>query len=248
MDKLITVVIATYNASKSIKRCLDSIISQKNELIELIIVDGVSKDGTIEAVNEYRENVDVFISEPDKGIYDAWNKGIKKASGKWIMFVGADDTLEPNALKSYESFLMSADTENLDYICAKNNYLSFDGSKMKVIGTEWRWSEFRKTMGPAHVASLHSIKLFEQIGGFDTEYKLCADYELLMRKRDQLRVAYLDTIIANMYVGGMSLSVSALKETYRIRKKYSSLSEIENLSMLTFRILLYYRFKYLKLK
>lgn len=248
MDKLITIVIATYNASKSIKRCLDSIISQKNESIELIIVDGVSDDGTIEAVNEYQENVDVFISERDRGIYDAWNKGIQKASGKWIMFVGADDTLEPGALESYESFLMSTDAKDLDYICAKNNYLSLDGSKIKVIGTEWRWSEFRKTMGPAHVASLHSIKLFEQVGVFDLDYKLCADYELLMRKRDQLRVAYLDTIIANMYVGGMSLSVSALKETYRIRKKYSSLSLIENLCMLNFRILLYYRFKYLKLK
>ena len=76
MRKLISIIIATYNAGSTLESCLKSIIAQKNDLIELLIIDGKSSDNTLKIVNAYRNQIDIFISEKDKGIYDAWNKGI----------------------------------------------------------------------------------------------------------------------------------------------------------------------------
>ena len=99
----ISIIIATWNAEKTLRRCLDSIIPQLTDETELIIIDGGSKDSTNEIINSYGNNVAVHLSEPDKGVYDAWNKGIKTSHGEWIMFIGADDTLCPNAIQVYNN-------------------------------------------------------------------------------------------------------------------------------------------------
>ena len=93
MKKIISIIIATYNAEKTLKRCLNSIVSQKKDQLELLIIDGCSTDRTMDIVREFAESIDVIVSEVDKGIYDAWNKGIRLATGEWIMFLGADDYL-----------------------------------------------------------------------------------------------------------------------------------------------------------
>lgn len=248
MEKLITVIIATYNASDSIKRCLDSILNEKRSSVEMIIVDGASKDNTVEIIRQYGDQIDKVISAPDRGIYDAWNKGVQMANSRWIMFVGADDTLTAGALDRYLDYLVKENVDQLDYICARNNYLSPEGRKIKEIGKDWDWNEFKKTMTVAHVASLHNKELFDTVGPFDLNFKICADYELLMRKRDLLRVGYVDTVIANMYAGGMSFSVAALKEGFKIRKKYSSLSWVQNECLYHIQLLLFCRFKYFKLR
>ncbi|MBP9970812.1 MAG: glycosyltransferase, partial [Paludibacteraceae bacterium] len=97
----ISIIIATYNASKTLNRCLDSIVSQKNSEVELIIIDGGSTDETLSVINSYSSDIDYVLSEKDNGLYDAWNKGIKAAKGDWIMFLGADDQLLSNALEKY---------------------------------------------------------------------------------------------------------------------------------------------------
>ena len=103
----ISIVIATYNASATLERCLKSIIPQMNDEIELIIIDGKSNDGTKEILNRYIEWISYTISEKDSGVYDAWNKGIKVAKGDWVMFIGADDILLPNALNVYIQTIVS---------------------------------------------------------------------------------------------------------------------------------------------
>ena len=105
MRKLISIIIATYNAGSTLESCLKSIIAQKNDLIELLIIDGKSSDNTLKIVNAYRNQIDIFISEKDKGIYDAWNKGIVLANGQWIMFIGADDILYSDVLEGYIDFI-----------------------------------------------------------------------------------------------------------------------------------------------
>ena len=101
----ISIIIATWNAAKTLKRCLDSIVPQLTDETELILVDGGSKDDTNKIIDSYGDKVAVHISEPDKGIYDAWNKGVSKAKGDWVMFIGADDILLEGAIEYYLAYL-----------------------------------------------------------------------------------------------------------------------------------------------
>ena len=231
--KIISIIIATYNADKTLKRCLDSIVPQLTNECELILVDGGSKDNTNEIIDSYGDKIAVHISEPDKGIYDAWNKGARLSSGKWVGFIGADDVLLPNAVNSYLQVIKSTrDIDSYDYICAHNEYADKDGNILQVIGAPAEWSKMRRGMVAAHVASLHNkYNLFETIGGYDLQFHICADYDLLLRKRDKLKSLFIDTTIARMQTGGMSFSVAALKEAFHIRPKNHSINMIENISL-----------------
>ena len=135
MRKLISIIIATYNAGSTLESCLKSIIAQKNDLIELLIIDGKSSDNTLKIVNAYRNQIDIFISEKDKGIYDAWNKGIVLANGQWIMFIGADDILYSDVLEGYIDFIrLNGDRVNrMDLITAKSEYVDLKGELIKII-------------------------------------------------------------------------------------------------------------------
>jgi len=230
MKKNISIVIATFNAAKTLKKCLDSIIPQLTDEIELILVDGGSKDSTNEIIDSYGDKIAVHVSEPDKGIYDAWNKGVKLAHGQWVAFVGADDVLLPSALNKYlDAIRNTLDIENYDYICAYNEYADEKGNVLNILGGAPEWPIYRKRMNAAHVASLHNKKnLFEMLGGYDLSFKICADYELLLRKKDKLKYLFIPERIARMQIGGMSFSTRAIKETYRIRQKHRSVNALEN--------------------
>lgn len=226
----ITIIIATYNAEKTLNRCLNSIIPQLNEECEVVIIDGNSKDKTNEIIKSYKESIAYSISEPDKGIYDAWNKGIKVAKGKWVAFIGADDILLPNALQEYLSFIKKTpNIDSYDYICAQNEYVDMNGKLVKIIGDSPSWNRFRISMNAAHVASLHNKQnLFDKIGEYDLSFKICADYELLMRKKQNLKHLFIPAHIARMQIGGMSFSTAAIIETYKIRKKHHSCNKLFN--------------------
>lgn len=227
---LISIVIATYNAGKTLRTCLESIIPQLTRDAELIIIDGGSKDGTNDIIASYGENVSYTISEPDKGIYDAWNKGVKVAKGDWVAFVGADDVLLPNALNAYLDCIKGTpDVNSYDYICALNEHVDENGKILKILGGKPVWNIYRRQMNAAHVASLHNRRnLFETIGEYDLQFKICADYDLLLRKRDKLKSIFIPVHIARMKVGGMSFSIKAIKETFIVRKKNKSIPLIFN--------------------
>lgn len=227
----ISIVIATFNAAKTLNTCLDSIVPQLNEEVELIIIDGGSSDGTNEIIAAYGDKVSYTKSERDKGIYDAWNKGVLVANGEWIAFIGADDILLPNALSAYlECINNIKDIEKYDYICAHNEFIDENGKVLKILGAEPKWSSMKRMMPAAHVASLHSKKnLFQTLGGYNLDFKICADYEMLMRKKADLRYIFMDRTIARMKVGGMSFSINALKEVYKIRRLHQSVSPFANI-------------------
>lgn len=226
----ISIIIATWNAAKTLNRCLGSIVPQLTNETELIIIDGGSNDNTNEIIDSYGNKVSVHITEPDKGIYDAWNKGVKNAKGDWVMFIGADDVLLPDALNSYLKVIY--ETSNIcdfDYICAHNEFVDMKGKLLKVLGDMPEWSKMRRGMAAAHVASLHNRhSLFETIGGYNLDFKICADYELLLRKKDKLKALFIPDHIAKMTVGGMSFSTKAIVETYKIRELHRSVPSIVN--------------------
>ncbi len=226
----ISIIIATYNASKTLKECLESIVPQLNSETELVVIDGGSKDTTLDIIRSFGDKIAYTVSEPDKGIYDAWNKGVAAAKGKWIGFIGADDILLPGAINAYLKVINSTSgIDAYDYICAHNEYVDFNGKLLKILGEAPRWSKMRNMMVAAHVASLHNKRnLFETIGGYDLQFKICADYDLLLRKKNKLKYIFIESHIARMKVGGMSFSTKAIIEVFKIRKKNKSVNPVLN--------------------
>ena len=243
--KKISIIIATYNAAHVLQRCLDSIRPQKTEDVELVIVDGLSTDETMQIVKNNNDIIDLAISEKDNGIYDAWNKGITHSSGQWIMFIGADDQLSVGAIDAYLDFVKRSGAD-LDYVSAQLLYLDMKGNAIRTIGEAWRWSKFKRKMNVAHVTSLHNVALFEEVGLFDTNYKICADYELLLRKKELLRAAFMPKIVANMTIGGVSFTTQAIEETCQILSLHTKLSPIERVFMRAVKYAEFYFFKFRK--
>lgn len=227
----ISIIIATFNAAKTLSKCLDSIVDQLTDETELILVDGGSTDSTNEIIKSYGNKVAIHISEKDNGIYDAWNKGIKLSHAPWVSFIGADDVLLPMTLSHYLDVIHNTpNIESYDYICAFNKYVDENENEVAPIGGSPHWPIFRKRMNAAHVASLHNKKkLFETIGYYNTSFKICADYELLLRKKDKLKFIFIPKYIAGMQIGGMSFSTRAILETFHIRQKHSGLGNLENM-------------------
>ncbi len=215
--QLFSVIIATWNAAETIDKSLESLRNQTFRNFELIVVDGGSKDDTLDRIKANGDLVTRWISEPDKGILDAWNKGIGLSKGDWILFLGSGDTLQKDALRYYSELLSGLDTIP-DYIPAKIRLTDGHGHYISTTGKPWKWSEFRKSMSVAHVGSLHNRRLFEEVGLYDFKnYRIVGDYELLLRKRENLKTAFLDREIGEMPVGGMSFSMAALREVLQVR-------------------------------
>lgn len=216
MKYKISIIIATYNAEKTLERCIESIIPQLDANTELIIIDGGSLDNTLQIIEKFRKSISYFVTEPDNGIYDAWNKGIKASKGDWILFIGADDKLENNALNIYQQYL-SEHNGNFDFISGRVRYVDSNGKLLSVSGKQWKYSEGRYSMGVTHVASITSRRYLEKVNLFDTRYKLVSDYHLLLKGGKEMKAGFVDKIVATMETGGASFSVKALKEQLRIK-------------------------------
>lgn len=223
MKILFTVVIATYNAGKTIERCLQSVVRQKTDDVQLIVVDGASKDDTMDVVRRYADRLDVIVSEPDCGVYDAWNKALTHATGQWIMFLGADDYYVDDVFSSYRQFLQDNDTDGVDLITAKCRLINKDEVVLREFGAPYCWDEFRNKNRLSHGSALHNRRLFEEVGCFDLRFGISADYELLLRKR--LKTLFMDKTVIYMQEGGMSYSAAGLLQTFRV-KRYRKSSNI----------------------
>ena len=98
---LVSVITAVFNGGGTIRGCIESVLEQDYPHIEHIVIDGGSTDGTVDVLREYDNRIALWISEPDGGVFDAWNKALDLAHGEWIAFVGADDTFFPGAISEY---------------------------------------------------------------------------------------------------------------------------------------------------
>lgn len=210
-------IIATYNAEMYLSQAIDSVLGQTTENFELIIIDGLSTDRTVEIVKSYGGRIRYFVSEKDNGIYDAWNKGIKASKGDWILFLGADDLLVPSALAVYYDNICKNNLHKVDFISGKVNYVKYDLTPLILIGKPWSWPNFQHEMTVAHVGSLHNRELFTETGLYNTEYRIVGDYELLLRKKGLLKTYYVDYVFALMREGGVSFSYKAIQESINAR-------------------------------
>ncbi len=180
----ISVVTATYNAVNFIENCILSVCEQTYNNLEFIVIDGNSTDGTKEILQRFTSNIDYFISEPDNGIYDAWNKALHQVTGDWVIFLGADDSFA-----SKDSLAIAADhLKHVDSSCrvayAPVRRLHMNGTHGQIVGEPWEQAKDRlwKWSPIPHQGTFHHKTLFEIHGGFDATFKIAGDYELLLRE------------------------------------------------------------------
>lgn len=203
---LISVIVAVYNGIGTLPQCLEKIWAQRFHDWELVVVNGASTDGTTEYLRSISEKIDVLISEPDTGVYNAWNKAIKLAKGEWICFVGADDELaSPFVLERVASVLKNK-VRYEKYVYGSINVVNRCGAILEQLGDPWEKvrETFKSIHCVPHTGSFHHRSLFDN-GGFDESFRIAADYEFLLRYLKNGEALFIDDLITvNMRVGGMS--------------------------------------------
>jgi glycosyltransferase involved in cell wall biosynthesis len=216
---LFSVITAVRNGAATLQAAIDSVVAQTCRDFEYIVLDGASTDDTVALLTRNSRHLDHWVSEPDTGVYDAWNKALRLARGHWIAFLGADDTYFPDALASYAEYIAANETAGLQYVSSRVELVK-NGKVVRTLGSAWSWPLFSRYMTVAHVGSIHHRSLFERYGRFDASYRSCGDYELLLRPRGALRAGFMNRVTARMSLGGISNANSrrALDEQQRAKR------------------------------
>lgn len=202
----ITVIVVVLNGAKTLQRCIDSVARQTYPHKELIVIDGGSSDATVDIIGLNRQHVDYWVSEPDRGIYHAMNKGVQRSTGDWMIFLGADDFLmAPDVLIAAADRLADIGPQTkLAY--GKVAVVSEQG---KVIGS---WGDFNHQLdGLPHQGTFHHRSLFQVHGGFDESFRIAGDYELLLRELKSGNAAefFCDMTVAAFSWGGVSTALTS---------------------------------------
>src|SRR5512147_1264013 len=182
----ISIVIACLNGGAVLARCLDSIAGQTFTDIEVIVADGASTDGSTKILRRYSETFGaalVWFSEPDRGIADAWNKAVLRATGDWLLFIGSDDTLAaPTVIAEAVSHLALAD-ENSRIAFGRVLLVDEAGRVQEILGRAWSARNFRSCrFNLPHQGVFHRRAMFEGGARFDTSYSIVSDFDFLLRE------------------------------------------------------------------
>lgn len=203
----ISVITVVYNRAATIGCCIDSVLSQQYPSIEYIVIDGKSNDGTLDIIKKYGSRIGIVISEPDLGIYDAINKGIKLSSGDVIGILNSDDFFaHGNVLESVAEKFTDL---SLDAVFADVCFFQKDNLKKTIRKYSSRmfapWL-FRFGFMPAHPTFYVRRKYFYKLGSYKLNYKIAADYELLVRFLycNKLTYQYIPEVLVHMRLGGVS--------------------------------------------
>lgn len=201
----ISIVTVTYNAGSTIRRCIESVIAQNYPNIDYIIIDGGSTDHTLQIINEYKQYISFFLSEPDQGIYDAMNKGISYAKGDIIGMLNADDVFADINILS--NIAAAFNRQNTAIVYGNLNYVNLNGDVIRIWESGiYKYGLFNWGWMPPHPTFYCKKHLFEDYGLYDLKYGTAADYELMTRfmHLNKLDAYYLNQLIVTMTTGGIS--------------------------------------------
>jgi glycosyltransferase involved in cell wall biosynthesis len=245
----ISIITTTYNSAYTIKDTLVSVYNQTYPNIEHIIIDGASKDNTLEIINNLPNRVTKIVSEPDKGIYDAMNKGIKAATGDVIGILNSDDFFTSDNI--IETVVENFKNCDIDALYGDVHFVNPDDITKSVryySSAIFKPSLFRFGFMPAHPSFYMKRECYEKYGLYSLDYKIASDYDLLIRylHREKIKYKYINKDFVTMRTGGVSTEnfnsiVTLNKEIVRACKKYGIYT---NLFILSFK----YLYKLLELR
>ena len=201
----ISIVTVSYNAAETIEQTISSVVNQAYENIEYIIIDGGSTDGTVDIIRKYEDRIAYWVSEPDKGIYDAMNKGIDAATGDYIYFLGADDILLNLPIIS----ISNAWHDNIDIILGK---VEFSNGYVYSSKADWKLIFHNRL----HHQGMFVKRIILENNKFNTNYTVYADFDLNQKLyKKNVTYRYCDDIVAIFSLNGIS-SCANLREQYSI--------------------------------
>lgn len=233
---LISIITVSYNAAETIEQTIFSVLDQNYEDYEYIIVDGGSTDGTVDIIKKYQDKITLWVSEPDKGIYDAMNKGIRLAKGEWMNFMNSGDCYYSNETL-IQVFKNCLGDLNIIY---GGTFLSYDKNTPAKYLEPKKFESIKYSIPFCHQSVFVKTKLLNEVG-FDLEYKYSADYDFFLKIYKQKKYFYkMVSFPISIYdMNGVSSGDAALKDNYMIVKKEYTCSYI---SLYHFYVLSKFRF------
>ena len=205
----ISIITVCFNSGKTISKTIESVLYQDYSDVEYIVIDGNSSDETVDIVRSFGRSIDIFISEPDKGIYDAINKGLKLATGNIIGILNSDDYFLSNQILSDISSQFIGDS-NLDILLSGVQFTSKKSGNVTRKFPALGFSPWKMYLGimPPHPGAFICRDVYEKVGNFDTSFKISGDFELFVRIFMKHNFYYKKTnrVFVNMSLGGASTS------------------------------------------
>jgi glycosyltransferase involved in cell wall biosynthesis len=198
----LSIIIATWQASSTLERCLESITAQDFEDWELLIADGNSTDGTVDLIRKYEPHIAWWESKDDDGIYDAWNQALVKARGEYVCFLGADDTWSDSG--SLHRLFEATEGQDYDLITSRGLFFDSSNGKSFQFGSAWDYRRLGRRMVVCHPGLLHRRSLFLTYGLFDTRYRIAGDLDFLLRLPKDLKTMHVDTNSVIVEAAGIS--------------------------------------------
>ena len=177
MEHRISIITITYNSAKTIEETILSVINQNYSNLEYIIIDGKSTDDTLNIINKYKTKINKIISEPDKGISDAFNKGIREATGEIIGIINSDDMLNTDVLNKINDIVNAYPNNDIYY----GNGIIFDKESNYIYKPIYKIENILKYMFICHPSTFERKTAYEKYGDFNINYKCSMDFELLSR-------------------------------------------------------------------
>jgi len=244
----VSIITVVWNNKDIIKDAIDSVLSQSYKDIEYIIIDGASTDGTVDIVKSYGDKITKFISEPDKGLYDAMNKGIKLATGDIIGILNSDDFYTDKyviekIVGTFESLHVDSVFADLIYVKPENltkTVRYYDSSKFYP-------AKFAYGYMPAHPTFFVRKEIYEKYGVFRTDLKIASDFDILVRLlyTNKVSYSYIQKPIVKMRLGGVS--TNGLKSKILLNKEVLKVCKDNKIDTNIFKILAKYPSKILEL-
>jgi glycosyltransferase involved in cell wall biosynthesis len=217
----LSIITVVYNRKETIENTILSVLNQTYSDVEYIVIDGASSDGTLDILKQYQSKFSQLVSEPDKGMYDALNKGIQRATGDVIGILHADDEFaENNILETIVSYMQEHEEIDCVYGDVGFVHLKNPGKIVRYYSSAVFHRElFRYGFMPAHTSFFCYRKYFEIYGHYRTDMEIAADFDLLLRflKKHQLKAGYLPQMFVKMNTGGTS--TRGISSTYKINKE-----------------------------
>lgn len=243
-----SVITVCFNSVETLARALHSVSSQDFPHVEHIVIDGASSDGTIKVIEDNRAHLTHVISEPDRGIYDAMNKGLDLATGDIICFLNADDYYDSEYVLSKVATTMQ--TERLDALVGDVGF--FRKENISRIIRHYRSDRFRPERlawgwMPAHPALFMRRDVYKRVGYFKTDYQIAADYEYVVRafcSQPPLRYKHVPEVFVRMQMGGVS--TTGIRATIRLNQEIIRACRENGLATNYFKLLVKYPVKLLE--